>query len=434
MKWYKYIWGILLIGAIVLAVRAFQVLGPLKEKATAAIGEACVINAARSVSQVIDYAAEHGEEELLEETAYYLLGAKGLFPEFPEAVSRVVSELPSSVELYANTGTEVKDADNGSILSGANGDAEGTVQGAGDEWLESGRTDSALDASGVESVGSLFVEYAKGGVEPVFAAHTYPDWREQIQSLYPVSKMQDASYLIKNYYIVDSSTSAAAEEFDIEKLLGEDLTISEPNGEPQILIYHTHASEGYIDSREGNYEDTVMGVGAYLTEILTSRYGYEVYHDTNIYDRKDGKDNRNYAYSTAIPYITQILAENPSIEVVIDLHRDGGKKRVTEIDGENVAQIMLFNGLCRNENGPIADLANPYLEENLAFSLRMNLVGGAMYPGLMYKIYLKNYRYNMHVCPKSLLVELGTNQNTLEEAMNAMPYFASVLDQVLQSK
>ena len=107
---------------------------------------------------------------------------------------------------------------------------------------------------------------------------------------------------------------------------------------------------------------------------------------------------------------------------------------MTEIDGKQVARIMLFNGMCRNANGPLADLENPYKQENLAFSLRMNLIGQVLYPGLMFKIYLKNYRYNMHLSPKSLLVELGTNENTLEEAMNAMPYFAQILDQVLNSR
>lgn len=168
-----------------------------------------------------------------------------------------------------------------------------------------------------------------------------------------------------------------------------------------------------------------------LAEYLRS-YGYTVYHDMTAYDRKDGKDNRNYAYSTARPEIEAFLEEHPEVQVVIDLHRDSGAKRVTEIDGKATAKIMLFNGLCRNTTGPIADLENPNLKGNLAFSLQTNLSGRVLYPDLMYRIYLKNYRYNQHFRERCLLVELGTEQNTVEEACNAMKPFAEILDMVLK--
>ena len=176
--------------------------------------------------------------------------------------------------------------------------------------------------------------------------------------------------------------------------------------------------------------DTVRGPGEALAEYLRG-YGYTVYHDMTAYDRKDGKDNRNMAYSTARPQIEAFLEKHPEVEVIIDLHRDSGAKRVATIDGKKTAQIMLFNGLCRNASGPIADLENPNLERNLGFSLQLNLTGRVMYPNLMFRIYLKNYRYNQHFRPRCLLVELGTDQNTVEEAYNAMKPFAEILDMVL---
>ena len=199
-------------------------------------------------------------------------------------------------------------------------------------------------------------------------------------------------YLINNYYIVDEKTKPVSSVFDTDKLLGKNLTIKKNNTAPQILIYHTHASETYIDSRKGVQEDTVVGPGNYLAELLEEKYGYSVYHDKTAYDMKNGMDNRNYAYSTALPFIEKILEENPSIQVIIDLHRDGGSKRVATINDKPTAKIMLFNGLCRNPSGPIDRLDNPNLQSNLAFSLQLNLVGRSLFPNLMHRIYLKNYR------------------------------------------
>ena len=85
----------------------------------------------------------------------------------------------------------------------------------------------------------------------------------------------------------------------------------------------------------------------------------------------EGKLDRNRAYDNARIGTREILEEYPSIQVIIDLHRDSGSKRVTSIDGKDTAQVMFFNGLSRNMNGPIPYLYNPYLQDNLAFSLQM---------------------------------------------------------------
>ena len=92
---------------------------------------------------------------------------------------------------------------------------------------------------------------------------------------------------------------------------------------PQILIFHTHSQETFADSVAGDPTTTIVGVGDYLTELLTQKYGYQVIHDTSVYDYVDGKLDRSKAYTYAEEGIAKILQENPSIEVVIDLHRDG---------------------------------------------------------------------------------------------------------------
>jgi stage II sporulation protein P len=146
--------------------------------------------------------------------------------------------------------------------------------------------------------------------------------------------------------------------------------------------------------------------------------------------------DRDHAYSNAAPALEEILEEYPSIEVVIDLHRDSissDTRLVTEINGKSTAKIMFFNGLCRTvASGNLTGLTNPYLEDNLAFSFQMQLAAAEYYPDFTRKIYLKGYRYNMHYCPKSLLVEVGAQNNTLEEAKNAMEPLADVLSKVLR--
>jgi stage II sporulation protein P len=95
---------------------------------------------------------------------------------------------------------------------------------------------------------------------------------------------------------------------------------------------------------------------------------------------------------------------------------------------------MLFNGLSYNQKGPIARLDNPNLQDNLAFSLQLQLKSLEIYPGFFYRNYLEVYRYNLDVRPKSILVELGTHENSLQSAKNAMEPFAKVLDAVLKGQ
>ncbi len=251
------------------------------------------------------------------------------------------------------------------------------------------------------------------------------------QVVYSREKLNDFDYLIQNFYQVDSTTTITGSQLNADALLGKDLRLSHDASTPQILIYHTHSQEGYADSAPGDASDTVVGVGDYLTKILTEQYGMHVIHHTGEYDVGD----RDHAYSKAGPALEQILAENPSIEVVIDLHRDGvaeGTRLVTNIGGTEMAQVMFFNGLSRTTStGDIGYLYNPYIADNLAMSFQMQLKAAEYYPGFTRRIYLKGYRYNMHYCPKTLLIEVGAQTNTVQEAMNAMVPLADILNKVL---
>ena len=246
-------------------------------------------------------------------------------------------------------------------------------------------------------------------------------------------KLADYDYLIQNFYTVDRTTTITGEQLNAEKMLAEDMSLTKDADGPQILIYHTHSQEGYADSVPGDLNTTVVGVGEYLAQILREQYGLNVLHHTGVYD-----NDRDHAYSAAEPGISQVLEENPSIDVVIDLHRDGvaeGTRLVTEIDGKQMASIMFFNGLSRTTAlGDISYLPNPYIQDNLAFSFQMQLKAAEYYPGFARPLYLRGYRYNMHFRPKSLLVEVGAQTNTLQEAKNAMVPLADILNKVVSGE
>lgn len=250
---------------------------------------------------------------------------------------------------------------------------------------------------------------------------------------YDWSRITDYDELVKAFYAVDSTTSAPEKLFNIETLKARDMTIQKDAQEPQILIYHTHSQEAFADSIEGDPSTSIVGAGEYLTELLTEQYGYQVIHHTGGYD----VEARDYAYSKALPALEAILEEYPSIQVVIDLHRDEmreGKKLCTIIQGKPMAQFMFFNGMSRTRKGPIDYLENPYLADNLALSFQMQVATNEYYPGITRRIYLKAYRYNMHVCPKTLLIELGAQTNTVEEIWNSCEVLAHVLDLVLSGE
>ena len=254
---------------------------------------------------------------------------------------------------------------------------------------------------------------------------------------YTMEELSDFTFLKEHFYVVESTTDVSADVLDARNLLGMDMELQQDASEPQILIYHTHSQEGFVDSVPGDNSTTIVGVGEYLTELLRDRYGYQVLHNTNVYDLRDGELDRNRAYSLAAEDVKQILTEHPSIEVLLDLHRDGvkeGTRLVTEVNGKPTAQFMFFNGLSYSKrNGPISYLENPYIQENLALSLQLKLACETYYPGLSRKIYLKGLRYNLHLRPKSLLVEAGAQTNTLEEMRNAMEPLADVLNRVLKN-
>lgn len=248
----------------------------------------------------------------------------------------------------------------------------------------------------------------------------------------------DFNDLIKNNYTITSITELKPEMLNLNQALNMDMKLKQDNQSPQILIFHTHSQEGFADSVQGDSSTTIVGVGEHLAAILREEYGYNVIHDTSVYDLVNGKLDRSAAYTYAEKGVEKILAQYPSIEVIIDLHRDGvdeSKHLVTEINGKPTAKIMFFNGISYSKvNGDLTYLPNPYIGENLAMSLQMKLLGDMHYPGFLRNNYINAYRYCLHYRGKSMLIEAGAQNNTLEEEKNAMEILAELLHRLLEGE
>ncbi|MDO5407564.1 MAG: stage II sporulation protein P [Eubacteriales bacterium] len=320
-------------------------------------------------------------------------------------------------------------ADDGMYFGVAVGEEAGGTGGAGSGEMAGG-------SPGAES-GSLPETEAGGatGTDPGEAA-TEALLAGGSGTAPALAQLQDYDYLMKHFYSVHASTTADRELMRAETLMGTDMKLSQDGTVPQILIYHTHSQETYADYGPGNQEATIVSAGSYLAELLRQK-GWNVIHDTGTYDIQGGKLDRSRAYNYALDGITGILQKNPTIQVILDLHRDGvkaGTRLVTTVNGKPTANIMFFQGMSRTPEETIEYLPNPYLQENLAFAFQMQYLAAGRYPGYTRKIYLKGLRYNLHLRPRSALIEVGAQTNTLKEALNAMEPLAELLDTVLHGE
>lgn len=255
-----------------------------------------------------------------------------------------------------------------------------------------------------------------------------------VGTTYLKEQLADYDFLMKHFYSIHTSTTAGRDLMKADNFLAENFTLEGGNDKPQVLIYHTHSQEEFADFGPDKPDATVIGIGTYLTQLLTDK-GYNVIHDTSVYDLQNGKLDRNKAYTYALDGITGILQQNPSIEVVLDIHRDGVNESlhmVNQVNGKPTAPLMFFNGISQTPEGPIEYLPNPYREKNLAFSFQLQLDSAAYFPNLTRKIYIKGLRYNQHLRARSSLIEVGAQTNTYQEALNAMEPLAEVLDMVLK--
>lgn len=226
---------------------------------------------------------------------------------------------------------------------------------------------------------------------------------------------------------------------DFSKYLAADTALSTDYSDVTVLIIHTHGSEAYKPdgndiytasdpSRTEDRNYNMIRVGNELTEILESR-GVSVIHDTSLYDYP----SYNGSYTRSLDAIVSYLENDSSIKIVIDLHRDAVNdgenpyKTVVEINGERSSQVMIIAGT--NSSG----LWHPQWEENLKLALLLQGCMNLKYPSLARPLYVSEYRYNQHATTGSLIVEVGYNGNTLQEALSAVRYFGDCMADVVTS-
>lgn len=216
----------------------------------------------------------------------------------------------------------------------------------------------------------------------------------------------------------------ADSDADIEKMLSDGckLPISDFS-KPTVLIYHTHSTESYALTDNGKFSSAyptrnddnslnMIRVGEEIAAVLEAK-GIGVIHDKTVYDTV-----YTGAYGKSRTGIEEILEKNPSVIITLDIHRDAvyyddytRVKPTAEISGVKVAQMMIIAGA---RGGNVTDF--PDWETNLSFALNLQKAVNSKYEGLMKPIYFCNRKYNMDITPYSLLIEVGTDVNTLEEA------------------
>lgn len=203
---------------------------------------------------------------------------------------------------------------------------------------------------------------------------------------------------------------------------------------PQVLLIHTHASEAYSNSKGLNGNDRTLNteynmirVGDEIEQVLTDM-GVETIHVREICDYP----SYNGSYSKSLELIQQQVEANPSIRVVVDVHRDAviaqdgtRYKMVTEIDGQKAAQLMFVMG--SNAGG----LSHDHWRDNLNFAVQLQSRLSGQYPTLMRPIILRSSRYNQQVTRGSILLEVGSSGNTLEEALLSARLFGETLGEYL---
>ena len=203
---------------------------------------------------------------------------------------------------------------------------------------------------------------------------------------------------------------------------------------PKLLILHSHSCESYTQTEghtyvpDANYRtldlsNSVVAVGDALTEALGA-LGVEVIHDRTYNDYPD----YNRSYAVAREKIQTYLEQYPSITMVIDLHRDALDKPVREKvawEGQTLAPLMLVVGT--DEGG----LSHPHWEDNLSCALKLQALGNRELPGLFKNLSFRRERFNEDLTPGSLIVEVGSTENTLPEALASMPYLARWVAELL---
>ncbi|OGS69678.1 MAG: hypothetical protein A2Y96_03005 [Firmicutes bacterium RBG_13_65_8] len=209
---------------------------------------------------------------------------------------------------------------------------------------------------------------------------------------------------------------------------------------PLVAIYHTHASESYLplvkgvsagaagslDAEEAFADDpelTVVRIGQELASVLAGKHGISTVHSRRFHDA----EGRLGAYVQSALTVERFLQQYPSLKVLLDIHRDSPRRASTtaKVNGRNVARILLLVG-------SNAKLAHPNWQLNYQFACALNEAMEQLYPGLSRGVMVTESRYNQHYLPHAVIVEVGGVDNTSDETLAAIRYFAHALSEVIR--
>lgn len=256
---------------------------------------------------------------------------------------------------------------------------------------------------------------------------------EPVQNPEPEStkKITESKMVSKNLQIKNET----AYKVDVQSILSEKPTFKKISGQPLVLIMHTHSSEAYESNGEYVTSDTdrtqdanynVIRVGDKLKQMLENK-GISVIHDKTVHDYPSYTNS----YKKSLETIERNIKAYPSIQIVFDVHRDAlgdaenKVKLTTNINGETAAQAMLVCGT--NSLGLWFD----NWEDNLRFAMQIQDRLERCYPGLARPLNLRRERFNLHATRGSVLVEIGTNGNTLDEALCCAKYLGDTIADVI---
>ena len=257
----------------------------------------------------------------------------------------------------------------------------------------------------------------------------------------------------KTYKIIESQFGTSGirhENFSVKNTTGQNINIDaelsrKPDvhitntDEPQVLIFHTHTSESYINKDQNFFyenfyprsldnQKNVTRVGEEITKKLIKN-GINAIHDMTYHDYP----TYNGSYSRAAKTIKSQLEKHPSLQIIIDIHRDslgsketGKIKPIFKYNDKKAAQMMIVSG-CDPDNS----LGFPDWEKNLRLALRLQKYCETMFPGITRPLNFAKVKYNEHITPGSLLIEVGSDVNTLEEAINTGAMIGEALSKLL---
>jgi stage II sporulation protein P len=300
--------------------------------------------------------------------------------------------------------------------------------------------------SDIKSVISKLIGFDKDKPETIIknSSSLFKEQEKDVPTPQPTetaTKIPHSSPLLSREEITTASglkmNNATNYNVDPDKLCTAELNINITGENPEVLIMHTHTTECFNgDEMSGESERTtnenynMCQIGKIVKDTL-EEYGIKTIHDKTIHDYPTYQG----AYTRAFETIRKNIEKNPTIKVVLDLHRDayiysdGSKLRVaTKINGENAAQVMLVIGT------DSMGLSHQHWKENLTLASKLQNAAEKLYPGLMRPLNLRRERFNMHATTGSLLIEIGSNGNTLSEAEISARYIANALAAVLLNK